>query len=61
MIYGKPDKGINIYDYCENYYCIVCNKEVVVHIKNNYFDLLYEKNNLKYFKNLIKVYVHHFH
>ena len=47
IIYGTPDKGINIYGFCQEKNCIACNRGVVVHIKTNYFDLLYEKNNLK--------------
>ena len=47
IIYGTPGKGINIYGYCQNYSCIAYNKEVVIHINKNYFDLLYEKHDLK--------------
>ena len=47
MIYGTPDKGINIYGYCKNYSCIAYNQEVVVHINKKYFDLLSEKHDLK--------------
>ena len=44
---GIPDKGINIYGFCVNYGCIAYNQEVVVHINENYFDLLSEKHDLK--------------
>ena len=47
IIYGTPDKGINIYGYCKNYSCIAYNQEVVLHINKKYFDLLIEKNDLK--------------
>ena len=45
--FGIPGKGINIYGYCKNYFCIAYNQEVVVHRNEKYFDLLQEKHNLK--------------
>ena len=47
IIYGTPNKGINIYGFCQEKNCIAYNQEVVVPINKNYFDLLYEKNDLK--------------
>ena len=47
IIYGTPNKGINIYGFCKEKNCIAYNKEVVVPINKNYFDLLSEKHDLK--------------
>ena len=47
IIYGTPNKGINIYGLCQEKNCIAFNKEVVVPINKNYFDLLSEKHDLK--------------
>ncbi len=45
--YGIPDKGINIFGLCQEKSCIAYNKEVIVHINENYFDLLSRKHDLK--------------
>ena len=47
IIYGTPNKGINIYGFCKEKNCIAYNKEVVVPINKNYFDLLRQKHDLK--------------
>ena len=47
IIYGNPNKGINIYGFCKEKNCIAYNKEVVVPINKNYFDLLRQKHDLK--------------
>ena len=47
IIYGTPNKGINIYGLCQEKNCIAYNQEVVVPINKNYFDLLSQKHDLK--------------
>ena len=47
IIYGTPNKGINIYGFCQEKNCIAYNQEVVVPINKNYFDLLRQKHDLK--------------
>ena len=47
IIYGTPNKGINIYGFCKEKNCIAYNKEVVVPINKDYFDLLRQKHDLK--------------
>ena len=47
IIYGTPNKGINIYGLCQEKNCIAYNKEVVVPINKKYFDLLSQKHDLK--------------